>query len=184
MDSRLRRLPPALVMTGLLAVTGCGAGPTSGGSSEGAGAGSPSGATPSRISASDLAAPGAARGRGGDLPVGTQPHAVTSLAWDGRPVATGPWTSVDVDTGAPFTFTAREMCGQPRVDVLSVTPDGWQAHPSEGQPAVACLPEDETASATEAVRRLFDGPVAVDEAEDGALTLTRAGVELVLTPRR
>ena len=37
-------------------------------------------------------------------------------------------------------------------------------------------------SPSEAVARLFDGEVAVETADDGTLTLTRDGVELVLTP--
>lgn len=198
----------AMAALGLLALTACAPGP-GGGSAGSAGSAGPSGsmittsaatssggsptasgsasasmsvsrdpasATPSRL------VPAPRESSGVMLEPGTRAYAVTSLVWSGDPVPTPGWETAMIETDAPFRLAVTELCGQPHVDVAPVSPGAWDARPSDGQPAIACLPEAPTAKATEAVRQLFDGRVDVATDDDGTLTLSRAGVELRLSP--
>lgn len=185
-------LVPAVAAVGLLALAGCSTGGDGGtpGPSQTpvvttTAPAAPGTGSPSSGSASTLPSlvPASKAPSGAVLPQGTRAYAVDSLTWGGDPVPTGPWESVAIETDAPFQLVVTQLCGQPRVDVVSVAPGTWQAQPSDAQPAVACLPEAETAQATEAVWRLFEGTVTVDAAADGTLTLRRADVALVLTPQ-
>lgn len=164
-----------LAAAGVLALTGCsGAGTSGGGSSASEGAASSSSAT-STTTASPTATT--------SLAAGEDPYAVASLTADGEELGgfeTGKAVDLSPEADA-FWFAMFPVCSQLHVDVTEVADGAWQTAPSDMQPAVGCSGE-EAITASEAVARLFDGEVAVETADDGTLTLTRDGVELVLTP--